>query len=277
MASLVIGSDPEILVKISHMFLLKLIPILDNINLLYVAMTRAVDRLYGYIPSEDTENSEDREPKNVAQLIRKRLDALPVKMDGSEWSLGAPGQMTRTEEPVVSEVLREMPACSWRKKITVKRRADELWQLHTSAMKERIDRGILIHGILAGIHTADDIQKGVDAAIMEGLLPTKEGEELICALHSILDIKTSHGTVKDWFRSGLIVMNERTIAAETAFRPDRVVIEGRRAMVIDYKTGHPVPSDVGQVERYVGLLVEMGYAPVDGFLLYISRNEVVEI
>ena len=59
-------------------------------------------------------------------------------------------------------------------------------------------------------------------------------------------------------------------------RPDRVVVSGSGAIVIDYKFGEEKPSYRRQVARYKALLTSLGYAPVTGFLWYI-RPEGTDI
>ena len=59
-------------------------------------------------------------------------------------------------------------------------------------------------------------------------------------------------------------------------RMDRVIIDGKKATVIDFKSGQPKSQDNKQVKEYSDLLNEMGYE-VDAFLLYLNTKQVLEV
>ncbi len=61
-------------------------------------------------------------------------------------------------------------------------------------------------------------------------------------------------------------------------RPDRVMIRGERAVVVDYKFGEEHSKQYSkQVERYMALLQEMGYTHTEGYLWYLSAGKIVKI
>jgi hypothetical protein len=87
-----------------------------------------------------------------------------------------------------------------------------------------------------------------------------------------------------WFNSGWTVINECTILTKWGEerRPDRVIIKGDEAVVIDYKfgTAHKENPQLGekykkQVSRYMELLTRMGYKNVKGYLWYLTSDEVI--
>ena len=61
-------------------------------------------------------------------------------------------------------------------------------------------------------------------------------------------------------------------------RPDRVMIKGRKAVVLDFKFGkHNNYKYSEQVKDYVQALRLMGYADVEGYLWYGFDNELVRV
>jgi CRISPR/Cas system-associated exonuclease Cas4 (RecB family) len=75
------------------------------------------------------------------------------------------------------------------------------------------------------------------------------------------------------------VLNEAVILTHGAklYRPDRVVINSRKAIVIDYKFGEAEKeSHVKQVKNYMQLITEMGY-DVSGYLSYITLGKTVKV
>ena len=56
-----------------------------------------------------------------------------------------------------------------------------------------------------------------------------------------------------------------------------MLLHGKNAIIIDFKTGLEKYIDKKQVLEYRKLLNEMGYLNVDVYLLYIGLNKVVQI
>ena len=85
--------------------------------------------------------------------------------------------------------------------------------------------------------------------------------------------------VDEWFAPDAVVMNEATILTPDGrqYRPDRVVLRGGVATVVDYKFGdRERPAYHDQVRQYMRLVGQMGYR-VRGFLCYVSLGKVVEV
>ena len=62
----------------------------------------------------------------------------------------------------------------------------------------------------------------------------------------------------------------------TAHRPDRVMTDGERTIVVDYKFGTPRADHVKQIGEYMRLLDDMGYMKIKGCLWYVDRNIIKE-
>ena len=252
---------------------------LDNLNLLYVAFTRASDRLYLYI-QKDTQSAdnEQKEPKNSAELIQNSINDMNLQVDGDGLVMGGLSEksITRAESEMVT--LDKLPTYHWRKKITMKRRAGDLWKLDETELKEKIEKGVLIHEILAAIETTADIKKAIEAQQRLGLINSEDKIEFYSMITALMNIQYSKGIVGDWFKPGLLIKNEKTIASrQRECRPDRVIIEKDRTVVIDYKTGQKEPEHITQIENYSDILQEMGYRNIEKYLLYLESREVVEV
>jgi predicted Ser/Thr protein kinase len=81
------------------------------------------------------------------------------------------------------------------------------------------------------------------------------------------------------FEKGLIIKNESEIITDNGelFRPDRVVINGKKAVIIDYKTGGEKSSHKKQVIQYGELLQKMGYEVTAKLVVYIEEERVVSV
>ena len=84
----------------------------------------------------------------------------------------------------------------------------------------------------------------------------------------------------DWFSGNWKVMNEAGIVVpgEHLYRPDRVLINGNKALVIDYKFGKRLDARYNaQVKKYAGYLNEMGFKVVEGYVWYVNLNLVEKV
>ena len=89
-------------------------------------------------------------------------------------------------------------------------------------------------------------------------------------------------TIREWFSEDweqVRFEDAIIIPGDTSQRrPDRVMIKGERAVVVDYKFGRGASAAYRrQVEGYVKLLREMGYSQVEGYLWYVRSGEVESI
>ena len=134
--------------------------------------------------------------------------------------------------------------------------------------------GIALHGILSRVQTASDLRAAVDDAVLNGQLSMEEGEDAFALLSERI---AAH---PEWFAErGL---NETALFDANGFehRPDRVVISGNSALVLDYKFGESTPrSDArysGQVSLYMKLFAALGFK-VSGAVWYVVPDKLVTL
>ena len=61
-------------------------------------------------------------------------------------------------------------------------------------------------------------------------------------------------------------------------RPDRVMVKGGRAVIVDYKFGAEKLKIYRQkMEYYKELISRMGYTSVEGYLWYLTRSEIEKV
>ena len=86
--------------------------------------------------------------------------------------------------------------------------------------------------------------------------------------------------VSAWFSSDFQVVNERDIlfGGGDKVRPDRVLLKGNTAWVIDYKFGNKEEEKYKrQVRYYCHTLQKMGYTSVKGYIWYVVLDKVVPV
>jgi hypothetical protein len=127
--------------------------------------------------------------------------------------------------------------------------------------------GQVVHDLLARVGTADDLQRALQEAVDTGGLGHEQAQAIEDRLRALL----TDPRLAPWFGAGLTIRTEATIIDRVgrSHRPDRVVIDGDRARVLDIKTGAARPEHQTQVRSYMTLLSELGHAHVEGALLYV--------
>ena len=140
--------------------------------------------------------------------------------------------------------------------------------------------GNILHQLFSTILTETDIEPRLKELEQEGVIYNDEvtSRELQNKIANAL----MNEKVKDWFSSRWKLFNECTILdydKESGdiheHRPDRVMTDGKEIIVVDFKFGKPREEYHEQVQRYMTLLMRMGYEKVSGYIWYVVRNEVV--
>lgn len=149
-----------------------------------------------------------------------------------------------------------------------------------AAMAEAARRGQNLHAILASVRTRGDLPAAVSRMALRTGLPAPEAEEYLAELEAAFD--RAGETAAAWFRPENKVYAERAIyipkTGET-FRPDRVVVSpDGRVTVVDYKfTAEARESHCRQVELYLSLLRRMGREKAEGFLWYPLLGLIIKV
>ncbi|MCV9927793.1 UvrD-helicase domain-containing protein [Flavobacterium sp. LS1R49] len=243
--------------------------LLDNINVLYVALTRAEEQLY--VISQEVKPKKDGEfPNNMASFFIKYLMDKGVYDEGKlEYEFGNPAKLSVTHEhlsliktiPLVSEVLNP-------KSIKIAQREALMWGTH---QQEAISYGNVIHEILAFVKDKSDVDLAIVKAIEGGLITFDQKAIVLKTIQEIVN----HPEISVCFEGDNRVLNEETIIQKDGktLKPDRVVITPNRdAYLLDYKTGLSNPKYKRQVEEYQIAIENMGYKVLKKALVYIGTD-----
>src|SRR5690606_7921216 len=92
-------------------------------------------------------------------------------------------------------------------------------------------------------------------------------------LEGKMEVLLQNAQVNSWFSTEWQVLNEQPIlgVGGEVHRPDRILLKGKQAVVIDYKTGDRKSSHHTQLRRYMSQLQQM-YYQAEGYILYIEEN-----
>lgn len=241
----------------------------DAINVLYVALTRAVERLYVISRFRESKSK----PNYYGQLFMHYLRQNNLWVDENEtYSWGNPNDF---DTPIpIPTIVEEIPFISSAKEdheIDLITKASFLWD---EKRQEAISYGNLIHELMGRIQFRDQREQVVDQAIQEGLITN----ESAVSVTNILDRIMNHSELKELYNTENTVYNERPIlsADGDTHIPDRLEITPSNVMtIIDYKTGIPQENHEFQLDRYTKVLSAMGYHNPIRKLVYVNSEITV--
>ena len=246
---------------------------LESLNMLYVALTRPTDRLY-LIVKKDTFKFE----KTVGNQLYRFAGCPEIEKGEHFIKIVSQGENKKVKFEIDKKVqLIEIQAIeSSEKSNTIKLRqsAERLFDLET--FEKSRDYGNKIHNTFAKIKTIYDVDFALQESVREGLIMESEVEDLrvnILKIINLARIKPLFSVHQD------LVKNEREILMPKGnpLRPDRVVRLKDRIVILDYKTGSKSDSHKTQVQQYMNIYRAMGHQNVEGILVYLEGEEVVDV
>lgn len=267
----------------------------DDLNLLYVAFTRAAHNLF--VLGVNRKNGYRSEV--LMDFIRKYGDESSTHDDVVKYSYGSLYVPEDKVESHSQNVFLNQPE---KEDITINVYGKRVEFKQSNKSKEFIDNGdeelanmsyiklgSMLHSIFSRINTKDDVERVLSELQMEGVLCDGLNKDIGSALereklHAILNKCFENPIVADWFGGGWNLYNECTILSadkETGNvvkkRPDRVMQRGDETVVIDYKFGKQMREYKEQVRDYMKLLLYMGHKKVKGYLWFVYSNKIEEV
>ena len=259
--------------------------IVDSYNLLYVAFTRPQANLIILKGSSKSTIGKGKVMNNVAQLITQ---ALGTSDSGvlEYGTLAIPTQETESKKTESHNPLTTHPQslrvtmCSEALDIRF-RQSNQAKRFIAQAQGEAttpsyLDRGLLLHELFAMIRTTDDVPAAIARMQHDGIIDTNEQHEIERIVHRAL----AHSQAADWFSGRYQLFNECTIlyrnddGTVSRMRPDRVMTDGNRYIIVDFKFAHESDKHHEQVNGYMKQLRHMGHANIEGYLWYVYENRI---
>ena len=272
----------------------------DNLNLLYVAFTRAKKNLIVW--------GRDGLKGTVSELLQQAMEQMDVPQQEHD-SIHQEESEGDANTDTPDNVVYEMGALC----LSEARRADDITKnkllvnpekisLHLESLESNIEfkqsnrsaefirgeeetgekyirQGQLLHSLFSVIRTQDDIPSAIERLRFEGIIESAEQEKQI---KKLTEWALNHPLVKEWYSGHWELYNECAIIYKEngelqMRRPDRVMMKDGKVVVVDFKFGKKRTDYHKQVRDYMSLLSDMGYENIRGYLWYVFENELVEV
>ncbi|MCM1079133.1 MAG: UvrD-helicase domain-containing protein [Bacteroidales bacterium] len=264
----------------------------DNLNLLYVGFTRAVENLFISTQAKQSKNFRGKLIEDTVSTISAK--GIGTYNDGL-YSFGESWQgHTEKSEKETRNVFMQ-PFLPMTINIKTNTRQPEFLESNRSKdfiltdeqegeqlRSQYIQMGNILHALFAGIRTSNEIPSALLRLEMEGLL---YGQDITAeALRQQIETALSNPQIAEWFSDKWKIYNECSILtydkeSDTFHeqRPDRVMTDGKRTIVIDFKLRSFKECYKTQVQQYMSLLRKMGHKNVSGYLWLVFSNKVIEV
>ncbi|WP_103069177.1 UvrD-helicase domain-containing protein [Aquimarina sediminis] len=248
---------------------------LDAFNLLYVVLTRAKEQLY-VISKLDLNSKGESNPNAFSGKLISYLKYINVwDPERIEYVFGNSSMPDKAnpgkdkESRVVK--LSRFEDSAGRYKVHIITNSGKLWD---TSQQNAIEKGNLVHDLMASIVTCHDVKEVVEEAYNKGEIMISQKETLYDEIRNIVE----HPELSQYFTTGNLVYNERDIISNgRLFRPDRVVIDQNKlTTIIDYKTGVYSDSHAAQIQEYASLLEKIGHIIKDRVLIYFNEETIIK-
>ena len=241
----------------------------DNINLLYVVLTRAVKELY--IISENNFDSKGNENINLfSGMFISYLKNIGIWED-SKTSYEFGNKVNVKSKSISSKnITQKLFEVNSRIKqnIIINSKNTDSWM---NDLNEAQEDGNIFHQIMEEINSKKEINIVLNRFYQSGLISLgdmKNYEEMILQI-------VIHNDLKKYFNGDLVSFNEREIISKngSVLVPDKLVfLNDIDVVIIDYKTGKENNSHKIQLNKYKSVLEEMNFKVAEKILIYINEN-----
>ena len=242
--------------------------IMDDLNSLYVAMTRAKHQLH--LLCSAPKKQKEVKMNKLSNLLDYYFENTQVEFPYSVGKLTS--NKNKKEQPKDDSFKLDFHAVkNWRAKVQLKNSTVQLWDVDL----ERKEWGSLLHETLAGIFYPQDKDKVLENLVHKGLINNDLKEKLKAKVEDLIKDKK----IRPFFSEDWQVITEREILNKSGetYIPDRVLFKEGRVQVVDYKTGSIAKKDshTQQIKQYAFLLQEMGYRNIETFIIYTEEIQKV--
>lgn len=284
--------------------------IVDNLNLLYVAFTRASKNLFvfGLRQGKTTLDNiaKGTPPGNRSYAIELALRQVSEQLQGSSLSFpddigseihfeyGTLAPETHEKEhaaadnPFLIKPDKHIVSIATYPQAATFKQSNKSIEFVKGEDVDPSDRtryikiGNVLHQLFSTIYTTADIPARLNELEQQGII---YNDEITSAqLRTRIEDAITNPQVQEWFSKRWQLYNECTILEYNKdtneveeHRPDRVMTNGKEFVVVDFKFGKEREEYKKQVQQYMEILIRMGHKKVSGYLWYVVKNNVVEV
>ena len=248
--------------------------IFDNLNMLYVAFTRAKNGLFISAPNEP--HSHTNISNYLYAALQQELKAADnvfqefsnFKSDDNSWKIGDIDEEKLYLQHKTGDAA--YPVFIPNKNIKIKNWFEKFDN------NIPIKNGLIYHKIFENITDINSVQNALNMAFADGIISQSKAKELL----SEISFKLSSGLPKIWFSKYEKLFSERSLLLPKGefLRPDRVMKFDKSWAVVDYKFGKKMDNKhIQQVDKYAEIIESITGERVDAYVWYFFEDKIINV
>ncbi len=244
----------------------------DELNTLYVALTRPVHRLYMQCGSKIVKKeSTEKDTCETITAIIKQVITSATDYD-AELNCYVHGTITDFTQKKTPQKTREFNVDVnekiWFNELSIGKKFTL-----TAISNNELDKknyGIALHALLAQITTINDLPNLLQQQLLNGDISPPVAESITNDIQQLWQ----SSCVDEWKNNPIAITNEQNILTHLGelLRPDKVIECTNEVWVYDFKTGEQSTTHAQQIITYVDALQQLYTKPVRGKLIYLGQG-----
>lgn len=250
--------------------------LLDSINTVYVALTRASEELY--ILATDNKKKQTENISSLGHFFYPVTELL--ENSENKYFLGEKQSKTiKKEEKTTQNNFFVNNNSGWKSKIKLSYAAPSIWDVPLDSEDSFVGKdprkyGNLVHSVFARLNNSNALDELFNTLIAEGLMESTTLPTIKQEVENVLQ----HPLIQSIWNQGEHIIEQEIITKNgKSYRPDRIVKLNNTTHLLDFKTGEQKEKDKQQVRHYASLLSDLGHKNIQEHLVYLNPTAVVSL
>jgi ATP-dependent exoDNAse (exonuclease V) beta subunit len=263
---------------------------IDNLNLMYVAFTRAKEELHIMLPLPEKSNYNTNLSaasstlaafvENHPEFMNGKIKTIPLTKNDLCYVVGEKQgkQIDGDSDHISGMFISAYHSSAFDKKLRLKYESENYFPEDVAALQPR-NYGILMHKAFSLIRSVKDVPAAIERMVTEGLTGKEDVPELKKRIDKALRF------AEKWFadENEYEIITEKSLLLPASMktglmrRPDRIMSSKNETIIVDYKFGD-TKKDIHkiQVKNYMKLLRLMKYPNIKGYVWYVDMDVIDE-
>ena len=241
---------------------------IDRFCLQYVATTRAVEQLFFYIekPNKTANHLE------IYDFIEPKIpkDESGEEISSFDWYEVSEESLKKQKKDEKKNLLTQPIVFKTGKKANLEAVKIATPSKNYQNRMEKVRIGIFTHEILAQINSEKDVEKTLEAYLLDGIITNEEKTAISERIFGII----RNEKYSAYFVENQVVINEKDLMISEngdskIYRPDRLIDTGNGFIILDFKTGDEKEKHQIQIDEYQTVLEKLGKKVLKTEIVYV--------
>jgi ATP-dependent helicase/nuclease subunit A len=255
---------------------------LDKLNLLYVATTRAVKELYIYSDTPRSFSSKEMKP-NIKTIFNHLFFgefslgeehylnlAAGISEDHSQLIIGEKTMPTAgSAKEKMNTIEASISSGNIFETLSIKQQSSDLRDEQGVKYEELKQTGIIFHEVIARSNTKEEAIQHLHKLFLQRKINQETFNKFTIEFSTLFE----HSLMQSWLKDYTSYSEYSFCMEGNILKPDKFFLNEQEAIVIDFKTGKPMPEYAAQVSGYCKGIAALFNKPAKGYIYYTPTNQ----